>query len=178
MSSTRSQIYNGAATIGKIQMGFSGFICLLISICLYYWAYHNNKNWNYNIVDITGIIIKINTESGSCDTFIQQNSNSSTVTYICPLTAEFVTDNISSGSVSLTTNSSTNYVVGQSIGLSFNKKTNEVSLPELRIHSPFIFGIATFFLLSAYINYKIATSEAAKPYLAGVGVVGVGNQIF
>jgi len=179
MSSTNSKIYNAAATVGKINMGFSAIISILISIGLLYWAYYNNKNWNYNIVDITGTIISINTPSNICNTYIKNNGNTKSTLYECPLTVEYTINNTPSSTVDVYTNSSTSYNVGQQIGLSYDTSYDaKPRLPEFRIQTIWIVGGAIFFLGSAYVNYLIAVSEATKPYLAAVGAADVAGRIF
>ena len=159
MSSTRSQIYNAAATVGKIEMGFSVIVCILISIGLLYWAYYNNKNWNHNIVDINGIIISINTPSNICDTYVQQNGNNTTVMYNCPLTVQYTLNNTPSSTVDVFSSSTTNYNIGQSIKLSYDTSYNsKPTLPIFRIPTLWIVGGAILFLGSAYVNYRIAVS--------------------
>jgi len=183
MPNTGNQIYDAAATVGKIQMGFSVIICTLIAFVLFIVAYFNNKNWNYNLVNITGTIVSINTPNGECIETTQQNGNSRSILYNCPLTASYILNDNSSSSVTnyapsvsgstvnLYTSSNTRYVPGQSIGLTYDTaSTAKPTIEIFRIQTPWIVGGAFFFLLVAYIDYQIAVSTAAKPYLAYVGV--------
>lgn len=183
MSKIGNNLYEGAAVIGKVQMGISVIICTIIAIVLLIVAYYNNKNWNYNLVNITGTVVSINTPNGDCIENVQQNNSNRSIIYNCPLTASYKLDNNSSSSqtnyapssseystVNLYTNSTTSYIPGQSIGLTYDvTSTAKPTLEIYRIQTPWIVAGAIFFLLVAYIDYQIAVSKQAKPYLAYVG---------
>lgn len=171
---TGTKIYTAAADIGKIQLGISVLICVIIAFVLFTFAYFNNKNWNHNLIDITGTVVKINTPSGSCNTSVQQNGNSQTVTYDCPITAKYSMNTPSPSTVNIHTIGSTNYNVGQPINMSYDMSTREKPTVQVfRYQTWWFIAGGVFFLFAAYVDYLIAKSTAMKPYQAFLGANAV-----
>ena len=79
MATVANKTYDGAVIMGKVQMGFSVLACTIIAIVLIIVAYYNNKDWNYNLVNITGTVVSINTPNGDCLQNIQNDTNRSII---------------------------------------------------------------------------------------------------
>jgi hypothetical protein len=170
MSTSENNLYNAAAKMGTIHLGIDMFVSLLLSIWFFVMAYYNYSEWNFNIVELNGIVKKINTVSGVCDQLIQQVIDETSITYNCPLIIEY-TYNSKTSNFNLNVSSNVNYKEGQSIALSYDKVAKKDPTLQLNRINPIwniLFG--SFFLLYAYASYRMAVSDAAKPYKALLGV--------
>ena len=101
-------------------MGFSGIINLLISTGLIIWAYNTHKNFNYNLIDITGTVKSINNTNSKCDIYYDYSTGTSLgnifpyTNYNCKLTVEYTINSVTS-TVDVTTSNSTEYTIGKPI---------------------------------------------------------------
>ena len=160
MAGVKTNLYNAAADVGRIHLGFSIIICVVLAIIFFVIAYYNNKNWNYNLIDIQGTVEKINTPSGQCDSYTTQNNNQTTTTYNCPVTVRYQINNAPSSTVDLHTSGFTNYSVNSSIALSYDTASNaKPTLQIFRINSLVFVGIGIFLMIFAYIDYLMAKNK-------------------
>ena len=152
-----NELYNQASELGKLNLELSTVFCIMIGIILFIIGYFNNKDWNYNYVDIPSIIVSIDNLSGKCDSYTSISSNNQTNTYYnCTFTCKYTINNIDSTVQLSTSGKSQPSKVGDLVMLTYDStSTNKPVLQISRFYTKWFIIGGFFFLLGGIVDYMI-----------------------
>lgn len=166
MENIGSSIYQGSASIGKIQgyvgLFIGGFIAIiLVVVALYLFSVDES-----NLVDVTGTV-----SSASCRPL--HETPEKIMINVCDLQVSY-NINGTTHTGTITTNSISTYSVGNSIQLTYDSK-NPSNVTERQFRSKTIAFILLFVSIlvggGSYLNYYMVTNSEAYAAFSGASSV-------
>jgi hypothetical protein len=172
-----SDLYNKTSEIGKLNLELSTVFCIIMGIILFIIGYYNNKDWNYNLIDIPSIIVSIDNPSGICDAYTISSNNKTNTYYNCTFTCKYTINDIDS-TVQFSTSSTTKpYNPGDLVMLTYDStSTKQPVLQISRFYTKWFIIGGFLFLLGGIVDYMILRSSY-KPILATYGALNIGSKL-
>ena len=172
-----SDLYNNTAEIGKLSLELSTVFCIITGIILFIIGYYNNKDLNYNLIDIPSIIVSIDNPSGICDSYTKTSKNQTYTYYNCTYTCKYTINNIDSTVQFSTDSLSKPYNPGDLIILTYDSTTTKQPVLQIsRFYTKWFIIGGVFFLLGGIVDYMIIRSSY-KPILATYGALNIGSKL-
>jgi len=172
-----NELYNQTAEIGKLSLELSTVFFIITGIILFIIGYYNNKDWNYNLIDIPSIIESIDNPSGMCDSYTTYSGNNTNTYYNCTFTCKYTINDIESRVQFSTNGISKPYNPGDLVMLTYDStSTKQPVLQISRFYTKWFIIGGFFFLLGGIVDYMILRSSY-KPILATYGAINIGSKL-